>query len=361
MIPSKIPMNMNRPNRLLAVPLLLLLAACSQSPQPAAPDKASGAGRIARVSLFCASPSRKVLFETMGIPSDERPVEVALDSTYAYLLFPARIVRLPLEGDQVEPEMALNRGKELWISLDLDPVDGSVWIATDQFVLRHITPGWQSEKVEIRKVGGDGGFDGIRVARDAIYATPVCAQDAVWRLDRQGNILGSAFPVAERPAPDPDEPVDSSELSCSKVRLERDAGGGVFAWDYGRHKVFQVDGQGAWTESDAGVLKEVSIHPTTARGADVGTGTEQWYVSGIVRGLFHWKGRPVFLGNFAGRPSGGLDTVLVVPGPGSPRDALEVCGGDIIVSAATTAEHYAAVTDKALILGGMAGAPDLPY
>jgi hypothetical protein len=355
---------MNRHHRLLVLPFLLLLAACSQSPKPTAPGKVAGAGRIARVSLFCSSPTRTVSFETMGIPSEERPVQVALDSTYAYVLFPTRILRLPLEGDQVEPEMTLNRGKEAWVSLDLDPVDGSVWIATDQFVLRRITPGWQSEMVEVRNVGGDGGFDGIRVARDAIYATPVCAKDAVWRLDRQGNVLGSAFPIPDRPAPDPDEVLDPMELGCSKVRLERNPegiDGNVFAWDFGEHKIFNVDAQGAWTEADPGVFKEISIHPSTARGADVGTKSEQWYVSGIVRSLVYWKGRPVFLGSHASRPDSGVDTVLVVPGKTSPRDALHTCGGEAIQHAATTTDHYAAITDRALILGGMSGTPDLPY
>ncbi len=353
---------MNRHLRFLVLPLLL--AACSQSPKPGAPEKASsapGAGRIARVSLFCSSAKRSVSFASLGVPSDEQPVAVTLDSTYAYVLFPSRILRLPLEGEQVEPEMTLNRGRELWVDLDLDPVDGSVWIATDQFVLRRITSGWQGEKVEIRKVAGSGGFDSIQIARDAIYAAPACAQDAVWRLDRQGNVLGSAFPIGERPAPDPDEPVDPAELSCSKVRLERDAEGNVFAWDYGAHKVFRVDDQGNWSETDPGVFREVSNHPSTARGADVGTGSEQWYVSGLVRGLFFWKGRPVFLGNYASRPAGGMDTVLIIPGNGAPRDAFDDCRGDFILDAATSADHYAAITDKALILGGMAGAPGLPY
>lgn len=348
---------MNRPYRFF-VPFLLLLAACSQSPKATTTNQASG-GRIARVSLFCSPSARTARFDAMGVPSDEQPVAVALDSTYAYVLFPSRILRLPLEREGVEPETTLNRGKELWVTMDLDPVDGSVWIATDQFVLRRITPGWQNEKVEVQKVAGNGGFDGIRVTRDAIYAAPVCAKDAVWRLDRQGNVLGSAFPIAERPAPE--EPVNAMDLSCSKVRLERDADGNVFAWDYGEHKVSRVDDQGAWTEADPGVFREVSIHPSTARGADVGTASEEWYVSGIARGLFYWKGRPALLGNFATRSSGGADTVLVIPGKGAPKDALDNCNGEFIVDAATTADHYAAITNNSLIVGGMAGAPNLPY
>ena len=60
-------------------------------------------------------------------------------------------------------------------------------------------------RFEIQRVAGEGGFDGIRVTRDAIYASPVCAKEAVWRLDRQGKVIGSEFPIADRPAQHADQ------------------------------------------------------------------------------------------------------------------------------------------------------------
>lgn len=333
--------------------LLLLLAACAApAPKPVTKPEVN---RVPRVSLFCSPSARTVRFDAMGVPSDELPVSVALDSRYAYVLFTSRLLRVPLEGSAVEPEMTIGRGQDLWIDMDLDPVDGSVWIATDKSLLRRITPGWESQKLDTKI---EGGFDGIRVNRDAIYASPVCAKDAVWRLDRSGNVLGSAFPVGEIKIPD--EPVHPMELRCSKVRLERDAQGGLVAWDYSRRKVWRVDGQGSWSETDPGFFQGVSIHPSTAKGVDLGTETEQWYVAGRAHSLFYWKGRPAFLGNSASGGTLGTATVLILPGKGSPRDALDDCGGKMILSAATTAERYAAITGEELILGEMAGAPALP-
>ncbi len=337
-------------NRNLFLLLPLLLAACAApTPKPVTKPEAN---RVPRTSLFCTPSARTVRFDAMGVPSDELPVSVALDSRYAYVLFTSRLLRLPLEGTAVEPEMTIGRSNDLWVDMDLDPVDGSVWIATDKAVLRRITPGWESQKLEVQSANG---FDGIRVGRDAIYASPVCAKDGVWRIDRSGKLLGSSFPVGEIEIPD--EPVHPMELRCSKVRLERDVQGGLVAWDYSRRKVYRADGQGGWSETEPGFFQGVSIHPSTAKGVDLGSETEQWYVAGRAHSLFYWKGRPAFLGNHASGGTLGTTTVLILPGKG---DALDQCGGKTILSAATTAERYAAITGEELILGEMSGAPGLP-
>jgi hypothetical protein len=356
------------------IAVLLLLSSCAAAPAPTpspAPARASAPepDKVSRVSLLCGESARMVRFETMGVPADERPRAVALDSRNAYVLFPSRLLRIPQGEERFQAEMTVGRGDDLWVAMDLDPVDGSVWIATDRFVLRRISPDWKNEKIQLQKVSGEGGFEDIRVTRDALYASPICAQDAVWRLDRTGKVLGSAFPVPERKVGD--EPLDASQLGCSKVRLERDAEGNVVAWDHENGKVFRVDGQGAWTEVAPGFFKAISIHDSTAKGLGVGTASEQWYVSGSVRDLFYWKGRPVFLGPMATRsdtklamgsgPFGvGSDTVLILPDAGGSRDIVHNCEGAYLFDVATTAERYAAITEDALIVGQMAGAPDLP-
>lgn len=340
---------MNRKS-LLLIPFLF--AACATpAPKPVTKPEAT---RVPRVSLFCTPSARTVRFDAMGVPSDELPVSVALDNKYAYVLFTSRLLRVPLEGSSVEPEMTIGRSDDLWVDMDLDPVDGSVWIATDKAVLRRITPGWESQKLELKIEGADG-FDAIKVGRDAIYASPLCSRNAVWRLDRSGNLLSSSFPVGEIKIPD--EPVDPIELRCSKVRLERDVQGGLLAWDYGDRKVFRVDEQGNWTETDPGFFQGISIHPSTAKGVDVGTETEQWYVAGRAHSLFYWKGKPAFLGNHASGGSLDTATVLILPGKG---DALDQCGGKMILSAATREDRYAAITQEELILGEMASGATLP-
>ncbi len=343
----------------LLFPVVLLLAACATpAPKPATPATPASP-KATRVSLFCGPSARTISFETLGVPSDELPVSVAVDARYAYVLFPSRLLRVPSTGDSLQAETTLGRGKDLWVDMDLDPADGSVWIATDKFLLRRITTDWQNEVVEVHRVEGDGGFDGIQVGRDAVYASPVCADDAVWRLDRAGNVLSSAFPIPELVIGE--EPLDPIDLTCSKVRLERDGDGNVVAWNYGSRQVFRADGQGVWAEVDPGFFKEVSMHPSTAKGVDVGGATEQWYVAGQARRLFYWKGRPAFLGTYA---SGGgptkTSTVVIVPEEGGTREVLDQCGGQFILGVATTSDRYAAITHKGLILGELATAPDLP-
>src|SRR5215218_1926497 len=160
-----------RPTFLL-LPLLLVTACAAPNPKPVTTKPE--ANRVPRVSLFCTPSARQVRFDAMGVPSDELPISVALDSKYAYVLFTSRLLRVPLEGTAVEPEMTIGRSDDLWVDMDLDPVDGSVWIATDKSVLRRITPGWESQKLAVKIEGttkGETGFDSIRVDRDAIYAS----------------------------------------------------------------------------------------------------------------------------------------------------------------------------------------------
>lgn len=348
---------------------LLLLSSCASAPAPSQPGSASPAPKPSKISLLCGESARMVRFETMGVPADERPTAVAMDSRHIYVLFPSRLLRIPQGQERFQAEMTIGRGDDLWVSMDIDPVDGSVWISTDRFVLRRISPEWKNEKIEIQKVSGEGGFEDIRVARDALYASPICAKDAVWRIDRTGKILGSAFPVPERKVGD--DPLNASRLGCSNIKLEHDAEGNLVAWDQEEGKVFRVDDQGAWTEADPGFFKTVRLHEPTAKGLDVGSASERWYISGLVDDLFYWKGRPVFLGPIAtssetnlGMGSGpigiGVDTVLILPEAGGARDVIHGCAGAHIFDVATTPERYAAITEKALILGDLATAPDLP-
>jgi hypothetical protein len=215
-----------------------------------------------------------------------------------------------------------------------------------------------------RKIEGEGGFSGLVVARDAIYAQPTCADTAVWRLDRSGRLLGTAFDAPADAAGNEDQVYQTGNKSlgaCSTVRLERDEQGQILAWDRLKRAAYQVDDQGNWAPTQSRVFAHFQeMGPELGlKGVDVGEKSEQWYFPGVGGNLFFWKGRPVFVGNYTIKERGrGADTVLFLPGEG--REVLMTCNGFAVRRVAADSTGYTAVTDRFLILGEMASAPDLP-
>jgi hypothetical protein len=341
----------SRPNwaLLLAVVSLLPLCSCASSPPPAAKQEPPAAPHI------CHPKASFVTFVSLGVPESERALDLATTDDYDYVLFaPARLLRLSRLQGQVKVEMLVGESGERWKALALDPLDGSVWVATEEFVLVHVSPSLRMTKVPLQRVAGSGGFVRLVVARDAIYAAPTCADDGVWRIDRTGKILASAFPAAH----DSDQPRTMAQL-CSRVRLDRDPEGNVVVWGWQERQLHRVDEQGAWSQVDAGVF--ATLPDTQAiKGVDVGSLREQWYFSGAA-GLFLWKGKPVFLGTPTIRNVGrGADTVLLVPAPGGARELIENCHGASLSRVAATANRYTALIGTGIVLGDMATAPDLP-
>jgi hypothetical protein len=341
---------------------VLLCTACATAPS-SAPQRAAAPDATPRVSLICHGKARAASFEKLGVPPEERPIAVAMGGGAVYVLFaPARLLRVTEEGGKLQTEMALGRSGETWTALDVDPVDGSAWLAGDNLSLVQVSPAWKLRSVKLQKVEGPGAFERLLVAPDAIYAMPSCAETSVWRISRDGAVLGTSFPAVP---PDPAQPVQPSELRCSTVRLERDGGGQILAWDARRNTLQQADAQGAWTAGTAAdttffAAAQRSTAEHVARGVAVGERDEQWYVKTGPRDLFWWKGRPVFLGPITTKNTGGQETLLLVPQGNEVREVIESCYGATIAGIATTPTRYAAFTSGALILGDFATAPDLP-
>jgi hypothetical protein len=354
------------PRRLL-LSASLLATACASAPAPlvnVAPAPAPAVRRLAApgplpVSLICNAAAAQVSFRTIGVPDGERPLDVAVANGHIYVLFePARLLRLtPDEGGKVQTVMQVGRPDERWKAMDVDPTDGSVWLASEKFVLLRISPDQRVTRVPLQRVAGSGGFHRLLVGSDAIYASPVCAEDGVWRIDRAGKVLSSAFPAPPRQQ---GEPLEPGVTACSPVVLERDRDGHILAWDTRSGAVRQADGRGEWSAGDPAPFSSLP-NLRMVKGFDVGGRNEQWYLAGGARRLFYWKGKPVFLGPATFHPgSKANDTVLVVPQAGGARDLVESCHGAVIWGIATSATEYAAFTTQAVVFGTFATAPDLP-
>ncbi len=348
-------------------PAIVLLCGCASSPTPAPASTMVKGPEAKRVSLVCHDKSTAVRFDEMGVPQGEWPQAVAMQGDNTYVLFrPGRIVRLTRREGKVQVEMSLAPPGQAWTAMAVDPTDGALWISTDHFELLRLDRDWKAQKVQIKRVAGTGGFESFLVAPDAIYARPFCAEDAVWRLDRQGNILSSAFPA---PPPDPsrqDQPMNPDELRCSSVRLERDPEGRIVAWDPYRKILHQADAQGTCTEVPPGFFAALgspgSSGASVVKGTDIGGAEEQWYMKQDARDLFYWKGKPVFFGGIAMRSQGGNNTVLLVPhedGSGM-EELVESCYKLAIFDVATDGSHYSAITGQVVVFGDFATAPDLP-
>jgi hypothetical protein len=351
---------------------LVSLASCASAPPSARPTSASAAKPTKApepisVNLLCHEGARAVRFDKMSVPDGERPVDIALTRGATWVLFDSgRVLQIGRGGDHLAVQIRLLPVKAEIGAIAVDPLDDSVWMVTNSSVsLYRISTDGQMSTVKLqRKVEGAGGFSGLTLTRDAIYAQPTCADSAVWRLDRSGKLLGTAFDAPPRtdddlPAMVPGQP----QSACYSVRLERDAEGHVLAWDRKKRTAYQVDDQGQWSPVESRLFANFKEFgpDLSVKEVNVGERSEQWYFPGVGGNLFFWKGQPVFVGNFTAKERArGNDTVLYLPGKDSAREVIMTCNGFSVRRVAADATGYVALTDRFLILGEMASAPDLP-
>jgi hypothetical protein len=358
----------------LEIPIVLLtatLAACASVPPRTSPPVKAKAEAPRIIDLLCHRGARSVRFDKIGVPEGEQPIDVALSRESIWVLFRGgRLMHLGRrEADHLDVRMFFLLADEGWEEMDVDPLDDSLWVVSlSSLDLYHVSSDGKVSTVKLQsRTEGQGGFVGLRVGRDAIYALPACADSALWRLDRSGKLLGTAFKTPEKALvenrPRVMDSLQNPDLSCYSVRLEKDFAGRIHAWESGKEQAWQVDAEGNWEASDS-LLFAYLPKPggvVSLKGVNIGERSEQWFLAGVRGDVFFWKGQPIFLGTFATRErSIGDDTVLYVPGENGLREMIMPCNGYGILDADSDANGYAAITHRFLVLGDMASAPDLP-
>ncbi|HXU29365.1 MAG TPA: hypothetical protein VN851_02210 [Thermoanaerobaculia bacterium] len=345
--------------------LVLILGAlgftgCATAPPPApAPAKTD---ELVQSSLLCGQGAAFLSFEKLGVPKEARPVELVKIGPRIWILFePARLVRIDRHGEAADIGVRLGAEGEHWSSLALDPLDGSLWLtAPDRLALWHYEATGTLRTVPLQKVEGEGGFYDLAAGPSGLFAEPTAAEHAVWRIGRDGKVLSTDFPVPPiDPAHfDPTAPQAAGANGepgpvAGEVRFEHDADGAVLAWFPGKNEIYRADAAGQWAPVDSKIFATGQSDPV--RGVDVGTKNEHWYVNG--RGaLFYWKGTPVFLGSHSMlERQGKTGTVFLFPGG---RELFEACNGWFIFDVAADASGYAALTDRGVVIGDFATAPE---
>jgi hypothetical protein len=353
--------------------ILLLLAACATVPVPVPapaprPLPVSKPGSPAPLTpklleLFCSATATDVGFKGLNVPPVEEPVDVAITPRFVWVLFqPARLLRFDRAAGPVHVETRLGPPAEVWTGIDADPVDGSIWVVSQEFVFHQVSPDLRMTTVPLqRKVRGKSGFARLLAAPDALYAAPICGDYGVWRIDRKGKVLGTAFPVEHRP----DEVLDPETMPCAYARIERDREGQILVRDKAG-KVFRAESSGAWAPIETDLLRAAPEQAVRAtRFGKQGQPGEYYYAAGYLDALFYWKGRPVFFG-----PPSSQDVHLMAAatfllpdaaaGPKGSKRLPAGCGKEPILDVATDATGYAAITRTHLFFGDFADAPDLP-
>jgi streptogramin lyase len=133
--------------RILLVSASLLATACASAPAPMVNVALAPAVRRLAVPgpppvfLICNAAAAQVSFRAMGVPNGERPLDVAVANGHIYVLFePARFLRLtPGEAGKLQADMRVGEPDEKWQAMDVDPTDGSVWLASEKFGLLKIS------------------------------------------------------------------------------------------------------------------------------------------------------------------------------------------------------------------------------
>lgn len=238
----------------------VLTASCATAPAPPAPDPAPAVEAPPppppppTASLFCGLPGlRRVALEDLGLPEGSRAVDVALTADTVWVLVePATLVGFPRRAREVEElDVIAGQPGERWETLAVDPLDGSVWIASSgASYLRRKRPGRWIETVRVTPAPGKGGFRDLAVRRDGLWAaTSDCADGAVWKLDRAGKQLRADFPAEGG--------------SCRTVDLEEDWREEVWALRSGQ--LFQLAHSGAWEPVADGLAVPLPPDPTEVR------------------------------------------------------------------------------------------------
>jgi len=190
------------------------------------------------IELLCQETVRKIPFEAIEVPRYSQILDIALTRDRIWLLVsPTHLVEL--WRDPADMKFRTVRGREdaSWGALDVDPLDGSLWIVSSvRLELIHIIPDGTSRVVKIQRLEGEGGFRDILVDESGVWVVPTCAEKALWKIDRTGKVLQQEFqragtePLTLRESFTPEES-QGSITGCVPVSLARDSAGRIALYD----------------------------------------------------------------------------------------------------------------------------------
>lgn len=207
-----------------------------QAPPPPPPVEVRPPGPT--VKLLCQESVRRIPFEGIGIPRYSQILDIALTPERVWLLVsPTHLVELWRDPADMKFRTVTGREDASWGALDVDPLDGSLWIVSSvRLELIHINPDGESRIVKIQRLEGQGGFRDVLVDESGIWVVPTCAENALWKIDRTGKVLQQEFqragtePLTLRESFTPEES-QGSITGCIPVSLARDTAGRIALFD----------------------------------------------------------------------------------------------------------------------------------
>ncbi|HEX2252160.1 MAG TPA: hypothetical protein VHQ65_02705 [Thermoanaerobaculia bacterium] len=310
---------------------------------------AAGTG-VAAARPLCGEGTRFVSWAEMGLPADAMPLDLALDRDSVWVVFdPPLLARLPRragaetgEGAGVRAEVLVVAPEEgeVWTAVDVDPVDGALWLARgDGDELLRVDPATGAlRRLSLAGFGGGGGLVDVRAGRQGLAVSPYCSEHGLWTVARSGEPLGTAFPAGES---DPHADLRDPRFGCPRVFLDRLPESEVVAFALSDRRLHRwrgaAGGAGAWAAGEPVALDEEA--------------------AGSVSALFHHDGTPVLLGAAATGPGDRpLGTWIHRLDPGSSRGGgaaramLERCDSRVLVAAEGDGAGLAALTPGGLLL-----------
>ena len=302
------------------------------------PVPAPTAREVRVSSLLCESAPVAVSLATFGVPADSQPVDVAISpEKITVLLDPSRLVTFSRDNPQ-SVDMIVGGPEESWRAIDRDPGDGSLWVASGETVsLLRIPENGDRSVIAGPPVVGRGGFRQIRVAKDAIYATPTGTLGAVWRLSREGKLLGQSFS---------DESEGGRAFTGTTADwafwLARDLEGNVVGFDVRTGQLSRAGANGWWSPVPGRFPSRMPATSRSLHGEWVGTPEESWYFTDEIRGFLFLPDGPVFVGSrVSGRRAKG--GALFRIREGKIETAIESCAENGLLMAVSDSSGFAAV------------------
>ena len=274
---------------------------------------------------MCAASPERISLATLGVPATSVPVDAAIGNGIVTVLFqPARLVSFSESPLDRRVTMVVGDPADTWRAIDRDPVDGTLWVASEETVsLLRIGADGRQVSVKGPAVSGRGGYSGIRLDTKSVYTLPTGADDAVWRLSREGRLLGRSFPRA--PQEENRRFESSGARPHGEIALARDPQGQVLALELQTGRLFRADSGGNWLPTGQQFPMASPASGRTVQGESVGTAKEVWYVGGSLSDLFFIGSVPAALGPDASGTHSRGALVFRLTSDATAASALEPC------------------------------------